>query len=208
MNKRIFLFGIGVGIIIGAALLQLMLIGEKQADKLDNLNGTDGSVRTYTKAELDQAVADERKRLEAETKQTEQSGQADRTTSEDGPVEAGAGTKATETGTKETGKGGDSPADKPTNTASSKPQTDEAKSARVIVRIPPNASVADTADLLAEQGVIPDKKAFIDLMRKKTIRAGYFAFQGQLSLHQVGTIITSQPLDPGAAKEEMAANGH
>ena len=38
MNKRPFLFGLGVGIIIGAALLQLMLIGERQATMIPMIN--------------------------------------------------------------------------------------------------------------------------------------------------------------------------
>jgi gas vesicle protein len=38
MNKRPFLFGLGVGIIVGAALLQLMLIGEKQMSSLDDFD--------------------------------------------------------------------------------------------------------------------------------------------------------------------------
>ena len=53
MNKRPFLFGLGVGIIVGAALLQLMLIGEKQTSSLDDFDKGTKTAVTYTQADLD-----------------------------------------------------------------------------------------------------------------------------------------------------------
>jgi hypothetical protein len=211
MNRRIFLFGLGVGIIIGAGLLQLMLIGEKQADALSEDNA--GMTKTYSQAELDKAVSDERDRVRADIKKQPETDasdhQADQSTDETDGDKPAANKPAT-----------DKPvankpvSDKPeTNSSASNDSTSntnkheaasESKPARVIVRIPPNTSVVDTAELLAEKGIIPDKEAFIDLMRKRTIRAGYFAFQGKLSLNQVQSIITSTPLDPAAAKREIA----
>ncbi|NBD22439.1 hypothetical protein [Paenibacillus glycinis] len=187
MNKRIFLFGLGIGIILGAGLLQLMLIGEKQADAL---NDAEPAARTYTQAELDKAVSDERGRIEAE--RNAQPASAVKSDKPAQPADEQVSEPAVKTDTKH---------------ETSERDPDASKPSRIIVRIPPNASVAETAALLSDRGVIPDTKAFIDLMRKKTIRAGYFAFQGKLTLKQVGGIITSQPLDPEKAKNEMAASG-
>ncbi|RAP76234.1 endolytic transglycosylase MltG [Paenibacillus montanisoli] len=72
MNKRIFLFGVGIGIMIGAALLQLMLIGEKQVNVPDPLTQDISEPLAYSQEELDKAVADERKRVEDELKQQQQ----------------------------------------------------------------------------------------------------------------------------------------
>ncbi|MBM7564641.1 hypothetical protein [Paenibacillus sacheonensis] len=202
MNRRIFLFGLGVGIMIGAGLLQLMLIGEKQADALSEENAS--TTKSYTQAELDKAVSDERARIQAEIKKQPEAESSDSETGQS--TDEPASDKPTS----------DKPvSDKPeanssvsheskTNTGQHRPAGDS-KPARLIVRIPPNTSIVDTAELLAGKGVIPDKEAFIDLMRKRTIRAGYFAFQGKLSLDQVKSIITSTPLDPEAAKQEIAA---
>ncbi len=66
MNKRPFLFGLGVGIIVGAALLQFMLIGEKQASSLDDFDKKTKTAVTYTQADLDKRLAEERERIQIE----------------------------------------------------------------------------------------------------------------------------------------------
>ncbi|QHW30039.1 hypothetical protein GZH47_03775 [Paenibacillus rhizovicinus] len=172
-------------------MLQLMLVGEKQADALSG-----AEVKTYSQAELDKAVSDERERLQAEQKKA-----ADTVDPSDEQEK-----KSDEPSTKPSSA---KPAAKPeaeVDKVSTADKAAEVKPSRVIVRIPPNANVTETADLLAERGIITDKKAFIDLMRKRIIRAGYFAFQGKLSLQEVRGIIMSKPLDPSAAQKEIAAN--
>lgn len=195
MSKRTFLFGIGVGIIIGAALLQLMLIGEKQVNGPDPLNKPDeisGDAKMYTQAELDKAVSDERKRVEAATKQAGAVTPDIKASSEvkdnDDASKQTTGTKSIE------------------SAESPKEPVTEPATKRIVLRIPPNTSVADTAVILASHDVINDKQAFINLMRTKKIRAGYFAFKGKLSMHQVGTILTSKPLDPAVGKREVEAS--
>ncbi|REE94446.1 hypothetical protein A8990_101240 [Paenibacillus taihuensis] len=194
MSKRTFLFGIGVGIIIGAALLQLMLIGEKQVEGLDPLSEPDeisSDAKLYTQAELDKAVADERKRVETEAQQAEAAKTNDNA-AKDAEVSK---TKDDKVPTKNAG-----------NKSSASTETAKAPEAkRIVLRVPPNTSLSDTAVILKSHGVIENKQAFINLMRTKKIRAGYFAFKGKLSLHQVGTILTSKPLDPAVGKREMEA---
>ncbi|WP_219836687.1 endolytic transglycosylase MltG [Paenibacillus sp. R14(2021)] len=193
MNKRIFLFGIGVGIIAGAGLLQLMLMGEKQATQLDHYNDRPAAVKSYTQAELDQAVAAERERVEKELKAASAASSPPQKGGSKEPAKADAGKKPVQEGT-------DSTAVKAAADAPIPPK-------RTVVRIPPNANVTEVADLLALSGVISNKKTFIDLMRTKTVRAGYFAFTGKPTLQQVSAIIMSKPLDPDAAKSEMSAAG-
>ncbi|MBP3965228.1 hypothetical protein [Paenibacillus lignilyticus] len=180
MNKRTFLFGVGIGIIIGAALLQLMFIGEKQVNHMEEpvkQETTESEVIGYTKTELDQAVADERERVEAEYKKklADEQAKLEQVKQEQAKQDAAAAAN-NDMNDKETAES--------ENTAVSKP---------IIVRIPPNASVTDTADILNSSGVISDKKAFISLMRTTKIRAGYFSFKDDLSLTQIRTIITSKP---------------
>ncbi|SFS78865.1 hypothetical protein [Paenibacillus sp. BC26] len=180
MNKRTFLFGVGTGIVIGAALLQLMFIGEKQVNHMEEpvkQESTESEAIGYTKTELDQAVADERERVEAEYKKklADEKAKLEQVKQEQAKQDAAAAANNDKNG-KET-------ADSE-NTAVSKP---------ILVRIPPNSSVTDTADILNSSGVISDKKAFISLMRTTKIRAGYFSFQEDLSLTQIRTIITSKP---------------
>ncbi|SDW26948.1 hypothetical protein [Paenibacillus sp. CF384] len=187
MNKRTFLFGLGVGIIIGAALLQLMIIGEKQVNKMDEpvqQETTESELIGYSKTELDQAVAAERKRVEAEYKKKLADKQAllDQVKQDQAKQDAAKDDKnVKETAASE-------------NTAVSK---------SVVVRIPPNSSVTETADILHGSGVISDKKSFISLMRTTKIRAGYFAFEGDLSLSQIRTIITSTP---NASPSELSSS--
>ncbi|WP_308639273.1 hypothetical protein [Paenibacillus silvisoli] len=177
MNRRIFLFGLGTGIIIGAALLQLMIIGEKQVNMPDPLAQDSSEQVTYTQEELDKAVADERKQVEDELKQQpakQQEQQQEPPQSEDKQTSEAA----------------------PVNEASKDDKADskaEAEAKSTVVRIPPNSSVTETADILKAKGVITDKQAFIDLMRTTKLRAGYFAFKAGLSLEQVRKVITSRP---------------
>ncbi|MBW7461686.1 hypothetical protein K0U00_47290, partial [Paenibacillus sepulcri] len=66
MNKRPFLFGLGVGIIIGALLLQLMIVGERQASGLDSFQKEDAGEKLYTQSELDEQLDSEREKLQAQ----------------------------------------------------------------------------------------------------------------------------------------------
>ncbi|QYR19745.1 hypothetical protein KZ483_17885 [Paenibacillus sp. sptzw28] len=69
MNKRPFLFGVGIGIIIGASLLQLMLIGERQVGESSNVDQETAVLKTYTEAEVGQRLTEERDRIRIELQQ-------------------------------------------------------------------------------------------------------------------------------------------
>lgn len=183
MNKRPFLFGLGVGIIVGAALLQLMLIGEKQASSLDDFDKGTKTAVTYTQADLDKRLAEERARIQTDVSKEAQSHK-----------EAPKPNTAKPTSSAAEGKSGNQ-------------QEGETKAAdkaqRILLHIPANSSVTETADLLFKMAVIHNKQTFINLMRKDIIRAGYFAFEGSPTLQQVKTIITSKPIPPEQAEAEL-----
>ena len=140
MNKRPFLFGLGVGIIVGAALLQLMLIGEKQASSLDDFDKGTKTAVTYTQADLDELLQEERARIQTDV--FKEAGRTKRLQSRDTA--------------------------KPTIRRSWKSddqQTGETKAAdnarRILLHIPANSSVTETADLLFKMAVIHNKQTFI-----------------------------------------------
>jgi len=205
MDKKPFLFGLGVGIMIGAALLQLMLVGEKQAAELHNYEHSSDGEKLYSQSELDQQLESERGKLRAELdKQTA----AQQKEKDNKPADAG---EKKESGEPAKPKDGQieqtetSPGEAKTTSDNTANGADKAEDAdkRMIVRILPNTNLTDTAELLSKNNIITDKKAFIDLMRNAKVRAGYFAFQGAPSLQQVKKIITSQPLPPKEAEAEL-----
>ncbi|MBW7453767.1 hypothetical protein K0U00_06920, partial [Paenibacillus sepulcri] len=75
---------------------------------------------------------------------------------------------------------------------------------RIIVRIPPNTSLTEAAELLGKNNIITDKTTFIDLMRNLKVRAGYFLFTGSPSVQEVKKIITGKPMPPEEAEAELA----
>lgn len=229
MNKRPFLLGLGIGLIVGAALLQLMLVGQQQAEGLDNYNKDIDSAgsKLYTQEELDSKLAEESKRIRAEEQkrtQEQQEKEQQKARQDNEQKDASTQPEATKS---------DKPEDSKNTTSDKQTQTGESEAAnkaaeqetaadssvtksttepsaakqhsRIIVRIVPGSDLTETAALLHKQGVIQSQKQFITLMRKASnkIRAGYFAFEGDLTLQQVKKIVTGQPMDPEAAKNEM-----
>lgn len=236
MNKRPFLLGLGIGLIVGAALLQLMIVGQQQAGSLDNYNKDSDSAgaKLYSQEEFDKKLAEESERIRAEEQQkartdkTQGEGTQDQKNPEEdtqaqdakepkideqaGEAKADAGVsnnasgKGEETVVSADAAGKKEAADTSANTP--KAQADSAgqkKSSRTIVRIVPGSDLTETAALLNKHGVIDSQKQFITLMRKESnkIRAGYFAFEDDLTLQQVKKIVTGQPMDPEAAEKEL-----
>jgi len=73
VSRKSFLIGLGTGIITGALLLQLMLIGREQEEKLsDRLPDTNASEVMYTQEELDKRLEEERQRIEAKSQADQQ----------------------------------------------------------------------------------------------------------------------------------------
>lgn len=183
-KNRTFVAGLGVGIIAGAILLQLMQIGDESQRKLSG-GFQDGEPKLYTQAELDTKLAEEREKAinEAEKAAPPASEKPDESPS----VEAAA-----------------PPAKEDKNDeAAEQPAAEEKPVVKKQVRITGGMNLTDTAELLAKQQLISDKDAFIKAMNKKTVRAGYFIFEGNPTVEEIIRILTSQPLTKSEFERQM-----
>ncbi|MFC4103538.1 hypothetical protein [Paenibacillus xanthanilyticus] len=204
MSKRSFLTGLGSGVVIGAVLLQLFLIGQGQhSGSADPLAAGD----TYTQEEVDLMLEDERAKVKAEIVEQEKAAAdaqkkagtpqtPDKTTPAAGQNTAGQQPAAGTGTTDNAGTAGQKQSASPIY---------EGANGRTIIRILPGKGVQDAANLLFESKVITDKKALLTLMKGKTVRAGYFGFTGNLTLKQVRNILTSTPIPVKQAEAEIAA---
>ncbi|MCQ6557889.1 endolytic transglycosylase MltG [Paenibacillus mendelii] len=204
MNKRPFLLGLGTGLIVGAMLLQLMIVGQQQKDRLVNRGQdeqTEADAPSYSQAELDQRIAEERERItkelqEAQKKQEPAGGKpAEEVPAASKPAAGQADPEANKKAAAGNGTGA---------AIDQAVKKTEPAAKRIIVRIEPGSSVTEIADLLADKGIISDKKTFTSLMRSTKIRAGYFPFEGKKTVKEVKAIITSKPLSPEEAKKEIS----
>ncbi|NIK68858.1 MULTISPECIES: hypothetical protein [unclassified Paenibacillus] len=184
-KNRSFVAGLGVGIIAGAILLQLMQIGDESQRKLsDGFN--DGEPKLYTQAQLDEKLAEER---------------------------AKASQNAMETANPEAEKPEESPAVKAPEPPADSSKNDDKKEAaaekpaeEVVkrqLRITGGMNLTDTAELLAGQKLISDKAAFIKAMKNKPVRAGYFIFEGNPTVTDIIRILTSKPLTKSEFEQKM-----
>ncbi|WP_336786000.1 hypothetical protein [Paenibacillus sp. MMO-177] len=177
-KNRSFVAGLGVGIIAGAILLQLMQIGDESQQKLSD-GFKDGEPKMYTQAELDEKLAEEH---------------------------AKATRNAAATAKPEAVKPEESPAAAATEPPATSVKNNDKKAEEAVkrqVRITGGMNLTDTADLLAEQQLISDKDAFIKAMKNKPVRAGYFIFEGNPTVADIIRILTSQPLTKSEFEKQM-----
>ncbi|WP_042160515.1 hypothetical protein [Paenibacillus gorillae] len=188
LKNRMFLTGLGIGIIVGALLLQLLQIGEQSQAKLGESLFA-GDEKQFSQKELDAAVA---------AAVEEQAADKPVVSSPAAGTEATIAPSATPVASAE-------PEKKPESTV--KPEQTEEPEAPVqelVLQIKGGMNLTGTAKLLADNGLIEDEAAFIAAMKrskKPTVRAGYFLFKGKPQLKEVVSIIKSEPL----TKEERAA---
>ncbi|MFF2482621.1 hypothetical protein [Paenibacillus sp. NPDC058071] len=201
-KNRMFLTGLGVGIMIGALLLQLMLIGERSEASLGERLGSGAEEKVYTQRELDDAIAAERAAAQ---------GAAAPSDSAKAGGEAGK-PEADDADGKEQGTSTETPKPSPNDATSPPPQTeapskDEPPLERV-VQIEGGMNLTQTAKRLADAGVIDKQASLIAEMKRKNkrVRAGYFLFTGQPELADVVRTITGQPLTK-EEREELAKRG-
>ncbi|WNR46673.1 hypothetical protein [Paenibacillus roseipurpureus] len=178
-KNRSLVTGMGIGIIVGALLLQVML-GRSSApgnsgismDEMDPqklkvetskyFQVFDLNVKMYTQAELDVAVQkklkDEADKQAAASKGQEQS--------------------------------------KPSPQASPQP-TAQTSTSKVVIYIQPNLDATAVADLLVKSGVVTDRKAFVTELDKHggstKLQIGYHEFEGVMDMQKiVSNLITVQ----------------
>jgi len=171
-NKRIFMAGLGAGVMIGALLLQLVY-----ASQVDIHIQTDE--RLYTEQEVAELIAAAQSSAAPNTAEP-----AEPAPSPTAVAEEPAPTSAT-------------PAEPDLSVNSPKPlSTPKQTSETFELRIYPGTSLTGTAELLVEHEVLGAKEVFIALMKKedKSVRAGWFQFRKGMTAEEVIKVVTSQPL--------------
>ncbi|EFM13088.1 aminodeoxychorismate lyase [Paenibacillus curdlanolyticus YK9] len=206
-DKR-FLAGLGVGIIAGGLLLQVMIVGEGGTDnKSDERLYTEQEVQQLVeKAKLDKEAA-EASGEQAKVDNTTNAGDSGKKPSEpaevtptkkptDPSVDAPVDSKAP-AAPEQPKQGATDPVTKPTVQETAKP---------VIIRIKPGSNLTQTAKILADNGIIDSQSKFIAKMRndKKLVRAGYFSFTGKPTLQETVDILTSKPLSQQEADRKQS----
>lgn len=180
LKNRTFMIGLGVGIIIGALLLELMYIGEKSEDKL-SLLGVDQATeqKLYTQEEVDALLAAQKDSAEINDEVNHNADQA----AADAPVKAS-----------------DKPLEPTSTPVPAKPAADQSKAEKVL-RIEHGANLSNTASLLEKNHIIDDKTGFINQMKKdkKLVRAGYFLFHENMTVDEAIETVTSKPITKAEA---------
>ncbi|ANY69646.1 hypothetical protein BBD42_26535 [Paenibacillus sp. BIHB 4019] len=194
-KNRVFLTGLGLGIIIGALLLQMMMIGESSQQKLSNRDNADAGQeeKLYSQSEVD-AIVEAQKATSSIKEESEATAVPSPTASpEQAPSESAAPQASAPASPKASAV--------PTDNSSAAADTDE-NTIRKMVRIQAGTNLTAASELLAKEKLISDKAAFIRKMKqeKKLVRAGYFLFTGNPSLEEVITTITTQPMTPEEVK--------
>ncbi|CAM4275962.1 hypothetical protein FHS16_002126 [Paenibacillus endophyticus] len=184
LKNRIFLIGLGLGIMIGALLFQLMLSGEQSREKLAERDN-ETTDKLYTQIEVDALLKAERDSIELDQ-------------------DVGSEASKQETQPAVTPVPSAEPPNKVEETAESPTVVPENEKAVInhVIRIKAGIGLSKTAELLTSNHIIDDGAAFIAEMKKskKLVRAGYFLFHEDSTIEQVITVVTSQPLT-----EEQAA---
>lgn len=201
-KDRRFLSGLGVGIVAGALLLQLMTIGQQQAD-LPNADQSDQ--KTYTEQEVEQMVEKAKAEAKAEANAPVDAAAtgSDSTASVDQvkmPEEPDAPEAPAQPDDVKTAEQPEQPT-APDADSVSEDAVQSITTEQVVIRIEPGANLTTTAKILADNGLITSQNKFISKMKrdKKLVRAGYFAFKGEPTLEEVVQTLTSKPLTASEA---------
>ncbi|WP_341282501.1 hypothetical protein [Paenibacillus sp. FSL H8-0537] len=194
-KNRLFLTGLGIGIIIGALLLQMMIIGESSQQKLSNRDnaGTEQGEKIYSQSEVDAILEAQRATSSLQEESEATAAPSPAASPKPTPVESAAPLATATASPKQ--------AAPPAEHSSTAADTGE-HTIRKMVRIQAGTNLTAASELLAKEQLITDKTAFIRKMKqeKKLVRAGYFLFTGTPSLAEVITTITTQPMTPEEVK--------
>ncbi len=193
LKTRSFLMGLGLGVIIGALLFQLMLSRSAVELVIGEQAEPDPNPAASAQAVVQQPSPEED--LLPETTEA--------------PA-AAAQTEAPQTEAPQT-EAPQKPAATPEPSQSAPPEqtsaTVEPTAAAFVLRIKPGMNLTDTAELLAAREVVPSGPAFIQQMNKqrKVVRAGLFLFKPDMTVEEAIQVVTSQPLTREQA--ELIAGG-
>ncbi|MBW4083274.1 hypothetical protein [Paenibacillus sp. S150] len=201
IKNRSFMLGLGAGLILGALLLQLMISGGaspltkeqliKEAARL-NLTVAETAEGGTEPEEVNSGQSSQEDPQASETELPAASSQPPASPEASGvPSPAAAAEPSAAAGPEQPSAPGASAAVLPPLTAPpvSAPSTPEAAAGTLSVRIPTGATLSETADLLAEAGVIRDKAEFLKIANSRKantrIQYGGYSFTGDESLDSI-----------------------
>lgn len=196
MHKRTLLIGIGIGIIIGAVLVELFNLGSSGQQRLElmeqqmNQSSNDPDLLTPN-LEIDSDNTNEMLQEEEQSSGLQSS---------EGENEQGAASEEALLNNEENDalsddtllEDGQHMVQEGTETV----VDEQNASKRYILRIEPGKSITHTAALLQRHHIISDQKSFTSLLTKDQteIRAGYFLVEENSTNERLKEIITSTPL--------------
>ncbi|RXZ76933.1 hypothetical protein EBB07_32035 [Paenibacillaceae bacterium] len=164
LKNRSLLIGLGIGLILGTLMLQLMNLAEEQGMELSQY-AQEGvqEQQLYTQQQLTEQLEEQRAAL---TKAEAEAAEA---------VEALAAAEL--------------------KAAEPDPLLEQAKQLVRVIRIRRGTGLEQTAEMLANYGLVADQQQFMQSMSKRSreIRSGVFYFTGFPSEDEVREIITSDP---------------
>ncbi len=182
-RNRTFMLGLGIGLAMGAVLLQLMLAGRAATEQTQQIDKMIGEDALYTQQELDERIADAEARIRAELQAQDEA--------------VGEGNESTGISADETLPAEDEPKaepdDRPAAEPAAKPESVVVE--KLPVRIKPGMKLGEVAELLHSKGIIKDERVFLVLMSDLSteIEAGFYFFDGELSPADVKHILMSPP---------------
>lgn len=177
-SRRPFLFGLGIGIVVGAILLQLMMLSSQELV-------APGEDQLLTPVEVERLLEDREAAVRSEYDAIPES---------DGDAGDDTGQSSVE-----------SEADAAAETDASAPSAPEAEPAasqpesvtvnKLPVRIKEGMNLTQIARLLQSKGVITDEQVFLVIMQdySKDIVSGFYFFDGTLTPADVKRIIIAGP---------------
>jgi len=186
-NKRSFVLGLGVGIVVGALLLQLFMLGESSQNKLSERE------QELRQGELQGQQPSSSEPLPDVSAAADDDGQQSPEETPEQPPEASALDEE----------------------ASGLPLADAGASETVeiqepvlkLVRIEPGFNLTETSELLLASGIIDDAPEFIKQMKAKNkqARAGYFLIQENAGIDGAIKGVTGKPISKSEAEAWIAA---
>ncbi|MFC4598970.1 hypothetical protein [Cohnella hongkongensis] len=185
-KHRSWWMGFGIGLIVGAVMLQMMLFAEKQgeaplpaepltAEQLSD-EAKKANLLLLSQEQLDALVADRLAQLERES-----GGEA-------AGEEGAAGSTGTSGEPADSGSAANAAADEePEPSETERQETEEAEQRQVSVNISYGMSLTEVGEELLKQGVIDDLKAFIEGTRPvaNKMRVGTAVFTGKPTYQEI-----------------------
>ncbi|USB32068.1 peptidase [Paenibacillus sp. YPG26] len=219
MKNRTFMVGLGVGLILGALLLQIMLIGQgnessqlltkpqvQQAAERLGMKVYDGNEQVLTAEEWEAKAKEERQKKEKDEAETKSPAEpaapsSTKTPAATSPTKTPAAPESTSTPKSPAAPGNTEAAGKPATPKVTPPESSKATGPKKPEQIPFKISSGDNLTKVAEglkgAGIISDKSAFIqnavESKANYSLQTGNYIFKPGESLSSIISKITSKP---------------